>query len=68
MSVIRVVHIACNGTRPDRTPCDRMFLDADGNATAMRREARLAGWTIGIPGGKDYCPEHADQAKQEVTR
>lgn len=54
MSLVRVVHLAC-----DHTDCDRMFLDADGAAAEVRREARRVGWTTG-PGGKDYCPEHPD--------
>jgi len=28
------------------------------NGAMARREARALGWRTGLPGGKDFCPDH----------
>jgi hypothetical protein len=62
VSVIRVVHIACDGTEADAGPCDLMYRGTDATASFTRAEMRKLGWATGCPGGKDFCPEHKKQA------
>jgi hypothetical protein len=63
MSVIRVTHLACDGTQPDGTPCDAMFRGADAPAWLARQEARRIGWITGRPGGQDLCDDCAKEAR-----
>lgn len=68
MSIIRVVHVYCDGTASDGGPCDLMVRGTDATAAFTRAEMRTHGWVTGLPGGKDYCPEHKDQIKAGGAR
>lgn len=57
MTSRQYTEIYCNGPGTVLGTCGKAYNDL-GNATQVRRRARLAGWSVGRPGGEDYCPDH----------
>ena len=65
MTARRYATIWCDGVADGGFDCgDQVFGD---NATRARHEARAGGWLVGLPGGRDLCPEHVGQ-RDETTR
>lgn len=64
MTFYRHAEIQCDGVVGEDDKGDRQCLESvyDYNATMARRQAEVAGWLVGLPGGKDYCRKHRDQA------
>lgn len=61
MTVAKTVSLWCDA--PECSTADAWNLSRDySTATEVRRAARLDGWTR--RDGKDYCPEHSDEADQ----
>lgn len=58
MSLSRSTCIYC-----DAKGCRRVYENI-GSGHAVRSEAKLAGWLVGLPGGRDLCPDHVREAKK----
>lgn len=59
MSVTREVTVWCDYTVDNGNYCGAWATGTDG-ARQLRRELSLCNWATGLPGGKDYCPEHRE--------
>jgi hypothetical protein len=64
MTATGLVTIWCDGKRPDGTDCGWHVVGD--SAAEIRRDMRGGGWLVGLPGGRDLCPEHVDQRKTET--
>lgn len=54
--ITRVVYVTCDACGENDTADSA---DERATATEQRAELREAGWKVGLPGGRDLCPECA---------
>lgn len=58
MTALREVELTCDANGP--MSCTDTAPVYGPTAVDARRAARAAGWVTNRPGGRDYCPVHAD--------
>lgn len=58
MTATRDVTIWCDGV-DGRYPC--VCWDMGDDAKSVRATLRREGWLVGLPGGRDLCPDHVHQ-------
>ena len=58
MTATREVTIWCDVGPDEASMSCGEFVTGD-TAARARRGAKVRGWKVAAPGGRDYCPEHA---------
>jgi hypothetical protein len=68
VTAARYVTIWCDGkVRRPGMPTRDCGNYAEGDTAAAIRSEPMKGWLMGLPGGRDLCPEHVDQ-RDQTTR